>query len=164
MGTQPSLPVKSGLNTGRLAGATSNTEILGTQQVRRDKLVHYDATDAATKHMTKDAHLEFVRKTGNSKNKKQQKQEAAKTRSSMQLDVSISILRQTAVNSPYNVQWVSVENYLTKLALPVTGNLHGRLRHFLAQSTKSNIMMLSALRFLPMNYLISIPLSGRNRL
>jgi hypothetical protein len=82
MGTQPPLPVKSRLNTGRLTGATSNTEILGTQHVRRDKLVHYDATDAATKHITKDAHLEFVRKTGNSNNKKQHKQEAAKTRSS----------------------------------------------------------------------------------
>jgi hypothetical protein len=54
-----------------LAGATSNTEILRTQQVRRYKLVHRDAANAATKHMTQDAHLKIVRKTGSSKNKKQ---------------------------------------------------------------------------------------------
>jgi len=54
-----------------LAGATSNTEILGTQQDRRHKLVHHDAADAATKHMTQDAHLKIVRKTGSRRNKKQ---------------------------------------------------------------------------------------------
>jgi len=54
-----------------LAGATSNTEILGTQQERRHKLVHCDAANAATKHMTQDAHLKIVRKTGRRKNKKQ---------------------------------------------------------------------------------------------
>jgi len=54
-----------------LAGATSNTEILGTQQECRHKLVHRDAADAATKHMTQDAHLKIVRKTGSRKNQKQ---------------------------------------------------------------------------------------------
>jgi len=52
MDTQPPLPGESGSNTGRLAGATTNTDILGTQQERRHKLVHRDAANAATKHMT----------------------------------------------------------------------------------------------------------------
>jgi hypothetical protein len=52
-------------------GATSNTEILGTQQVPRHKSVHCNAANAATKHMTQDANLKIVRKTGSSKNKKQ---------------------------------------------------------------------------------------------
>jgi len=71
MDTQPPPPGKSGSNTGRLAGDTLNTEILGTQQECRHKLVHRNAANAATKHVTQDAHLKMVRKTGNSKNKKQ---------------------------------------------------------------------------------------------
>jgi len=71
MDTQPPPPGESRSNTGRLAGTTSNTEILGTQQKRRHKLVHRDAANVATKHMTQDAHLKIVRKTGSSKNKKQ---------------------------------------------------------------------------------------------
>jgi len=71
MDTQPPPAGESGSNTGRLVGATSNTEILGTQQERRHKLVHRDAANLATKHMTQDAHLKIVRKTGSSKNKKQ---------------------------------------------------------------------------------------------
>jgi hypothetical protein len=54
-----------------LAGATSNTELLGTQQEHRHKLVHRDAANAATKQMTQDAHLKIVRKTGSRKIKKQ---------------------------------------------------------------------------------------------
>jgi hypothetical protein len=54
-----------------LAGATSNTEIFGTQQERRHKLVHRDGDNVATKHMDQDAHLKLVRKTGSSKIKKQ---------------------------------------------------------------------------------------------
>jgi len=50
-----------------LAGATSNTELLGTQQERRHRLVHRDAANVATKHLTQDAHLKIVRKTGSSK-------------------------------------------------------------------------------------------------
>jgi len=46
-------------------------EIVGTQQQRRHKLVHHDAAKAATKHMTQDAQLKIVRKTGSRKNKKQ---------------------------------------------------------------------------------------------
>ena len=71
MDTQLPPAGESGSNTDRLAGATSNTELLGTQQERRHKLVHRDAANVATKHMTQDAHLKIVRKTGSSKNKKQ---------------------------------------------------------------------------------------------
>jgi len=71
MDTQPPPPVESGSNTGRLAGASSNTEILGTQQERRNMLVHRDAADAATKHMTQHGHLKIICKTGSRRNKKQ---------------------------------------------------------------------------------------------
>jgi hypothetical protein len=71
MDTQPPPPDKSGLNTGQLVGATSNTEILGTQHERSQKLVHRDTTDAATKHMTQDSYLKIVCETGGSKIKKQ---------------------------------------------------------------------------------------------
>jgi len=71
MDTQPPPAGESGSNTGRLAGTTSDTELLGTQQERRQKLVHRNAANVATKHMTQDAHLKIVRKPGSSKNKKQ---------------------------------------------------------------------------------------------
>jgi hypothetical protein len=71
MDTQPPPAGESGSNTGRLAGATSNTDILGTQHEHRHKLVHGDAANAATKHMTPDAHLKIVRMTGSRKNKKE---------------------------------------------------------------------------------------------
>jgi hypothetical protein len=71
MDTQPPPPGESGSNTGRLAGVTSNTELLGTQQECRNKLFHRDAANAATIHMTPDAHLKIVHKTGSSINKKQ---------------------------------------------------------------------------------------------
>jgi len=71
MDTQPSPPGESGSNTGRMAGATSNTEILGTQQERRHKLVHREAANVATKHITQDTYLKILRKTGSSKNKTQ---------------------------------------------------------------------------------------------
>jgi hypothetical protein len=71
MDTPPPPPGESGSNTGKLAGVTTNTDILGTQQERRHKLVHRDAADAATKYMTQDAHLKIVRKTGSRRNKKQ---------------------------------------------------------------------------------------------
>jgi hypothetical protein len=71
MGKQSPLKGKCGSNTGRLAGATTNTAILGTQQEHRHKLVHRDTPNTATKHMTQDAHLKIVCKTGSSKNQKQ---------------------------------------------------------------------------------------------
>jgi len=70
MDTQPPPSGQSRSNDGRLVGATFNTEILGTQQERRHKLVHRDAANAATKHMTQDAHLKIIRKTGSWKNMK----------------------------------------------------------------------------------------------
>jgi len=71
MDTQPPPPGESGSNTGRLAGATSNTDLLGTQQECRHKLVYRDDANAATKHMTHDAHLKIIRKTGSRNNKTQ---------------------------------------------------------------------------------------------
>ena len=71
MDTQPPPPGESGSNTGRLADATTNTDILGTQQECRHKLVHHDAADAAPKNMTQDAHVKIVRKTASRRNKKQ---------------------------------------------------------------------------------------------
>jgi hypothetical protein len=64
-------PGERGSNTSRLAGATTNKDILGTQQDRRHKLVHRDAADAATKDITQDAHIQIVGKTGGRSNKKQ---------------------------------------------------------------------------------------------
>jgi hypothetical protein len=71
MDTQPPPPGESGSNTGRLADAISSTEILGSQQERKPKLVHRNAANGATKHMTQDAHLKIVRKTRSGKNKMQ---------------------------------------------------------------------------------------------
>jgi len=71
MDTQPPPPGESGSNSGRLAGASSNTEILGTPQECRHMLVHRDSANAATEHMTHNAHLHIVRKTESSKNNKQ---------------------------------------------------------------------------------------------
>jgi len=71
MDTQPPPPGERGSNTGRSVRTTSNTEIHGTPQERRHKLVHRNAANAGITHMTQDAHLKIVRKTGSSKNKKQ---------------------------------------------------------------------------------------------
>jgi len=69
--TQPHPPGESGSNTGRLAAAAPNTEILGGQLQRRHMLVYRDTANAATKHVTQDAHLKIVRKTGSNINKMQ---------------------------------------------------------------------------------------------
>jgi len=71
MDTQPPQPGPSGSKSGQLADASSNMSLIGTQQERRHQLVHRKAADAATKHMTEDAHLKILRKTGSSTNKKQ---------------------------------------------------------------------------------------------
>jgi hypothetical protein len=55
METQPPPPGESGSNPGRLVGATSNMQFLDTRQERRQKLVHRDAANVATKHMTQNA-------------------------------------------------------------------------------------------------------------
>jgi len=54
----------------RLAGASSNMSLIGTQQQWRQLLVHHDAANAATRHMTQDAHLEIVGKSGSTTNMK----------------------------------------------------------------------------------------------
>jgi hypothetical protein len=71
MDTQPPQPGASGSKSGQLAGASSNTSLIGTQQECRHQSVHCEAADAATKHMTDDTHLNIVRKTGSSTAKKQ---------------------------------------------------------------------------------------------
>jgi hypothetical protein len=71
MDTQPTPPGNSESNTGQLVGTISNTEILGTQQECRHRLVHRNATYAVTQHVTQNANLKIVRKTGSRKNKKQ---------------------------------------------------------------------------------------------
>jgi hypothetical protein len=71
MDREPPPQDESGSNTGSLAGATSSTDLIGTQQERRHKLVHRDAGNAATKHITHNAYLKTVRKTGSSKIKQQ---------------------------------------------------------------------------------------------
>jgi hypothetical protein len=45
--------------------------LIGTKQDRRHQLVHCEAGDAATKHMTKDEDLKIVHKNGSSTNTKQ---------------------------------------------------------------------------------------------
>jgi len=50
---------------------SSNAALTGTQQPRRQQLVHPKAANAPTKDMTQDEYLKIVHKTGSSKNKKQ---------------------------------------------------------------------------------------------
>jgi len=71
MYTQPPQRGESRSKSSRFAGATSNTSLIGTEQEYRHQLVHHDAANAATKHITQDAHLKMVRKTGSSNDKKQ---------------------------------------------------------------------------------------------
>jgi len=54
-----------------MTGASSNAPLGQTQQQWRHQVVHRDAAIVATEHMTQVEHLENVRKTGRSKNKKQ---------------------------------------------------------------------------------------------
>jgi len=71
MDTKPPPLGESRSNTGRLAWATSTTEILGTQQERRRKLVYRDAAIVATKDVAQDEHSKIIHKTVISQNKKQ---------------------------------------------------------------------------------------------
>jgi len=71
MNTQPPQPGLSGSKSSRLAGTSSNTLLIGTQQECRKQLVQRDAANAATRNLTKDAHFKIVRKIGSSMNKKQ---------------------------------------------------------------------------------------------
>jgi hypothetical protein len=63
--------VQAEWKTGQFAGAWSNTSLIGTQPEYRLQLVHREAANAATKHITDDAHLKIVRKSGSSTNMKQ---------------------------------------------------------------------------------------------
>jgi len=54
-----------------LTGASSNPPPAVTQQHHRHQLVHRDAANAASEHMTHNAHLIIVRKRASSKNKTQ---------------------------------------------------------------------------------------------
>jgi len=71
MDTLPPQPGESGSKSSRLAGATSGMPIIGTKGERRHQLVHRDAANAATKHITQDTDLKIIRKTGSSQNTKQ---------------------------------------------------------------------------------------------
>jgi len=71
MASQTHQPGKNGIEAGGSTGITLNTSLSGTQQERRNQFFERNAANAATKNMTKDAHLKIVRKTGSSKNTKQ---------------------------------------------------------------------------------------------
>jgi len=71
MDTQPPQPGPSGSKSSQLAGVSSNTSLIGTQQEHRHQLVHLDAAKEGTKNMSQDAHSKIIRKTGSSTNKKQ---------------------------------------------------------------------------------------------
>jgi hypothetical protein len=110
--TQQPPPGESESNTGRLAGATSNTGILGTRPDHRQKSVSRDAPNPATKQMTQNVHLKMGRKTGCQRNKKQLAGRCENI-----------LIEGTAVNSPYNIQELSVECLITTVSLPVMGIL-----------------------------------------
>ena len=71
MDAQPPQPGPSGSKSSRLAGASSNTSLIGKQQERRYKFVHHDSANAPTQNMTQDAHLKIFHETGSSTNTKQ---------------------------------------------------------------------------------------------
>jgi len=59
MGTQPPQPGLSWSESSRLAGALTNTSLIGTQKECRDQLVHRHAANAPTKNMTQEVHLKI---------------------------------------------------------------------------------------------------------
>jgi hypothetical protein len=71
MDTQTPQPGMTGWESSRTTGIPADTSDHGIQQEWQHPLVHCDAANAATKHMTQDAHLKIVRKTGSSMNMKQ---------------------------------------------------------------------------------------------
>jgi len=68
MATPTPHPGESGSELSRSTGASSHALPAGTQQQCRQHLVHHDAANTAAKHITQDAHFEFVHKTRMSKN------------------------------------------------------------------------------------------------
>jgi len=69
--TQPPQPGPSGSKSSPLAGTSTHTSLIGTQQERRPHLVQRNAANAASRNMTRDANLEIVRKTGSCTKKEQ---------------------------------------------------------------------------------------------
>jgi len=70
MDTQTPEPEVTGSESSRTTGVLADSSHNGAQQERRHQLVHRNAANAATNHMTQDAQLKIVCKTGSSKNKK----------------------------------------------------------------------------------------------
>jgi len=71
MDTEPPQPGPSGSKSSWLAGASTNTSPIGTQQYCWHQLVHRDIANSARKNMTQDVHLKIVCKTGSSTNRNQ---------------------------------------------------------------------------------------------
>jgi hypothetical protein len=71
MDTQTHHPGVTGSEPSQTMGVSANTSHNDTQQEHRHQLVHQNAANAATKHMTQDAHLKIVRKISSSNNKEQ---------------------------------------------------------------------------------------------
>jgi len=90
--------------------------------------------------------------------------ERSRIRSTWQLDMTRSISRWTGVSCPDLLQQVSVESYVKKCFLLVTGNLNGWQWHMSGQSAKFNMVMSSAVGFSRRNVLMRIVVNGCNRL
>jgi len=71
MHTQPAQAAEKGSKSSWLAGTTSNTSLIGTQQECTHQLVHRDAAIAATRNIMQDTHLNIICPTGSSNNRKQ---------------------------------------------------------------------------------------------
>jgi len=109
MDAQPHQQGESGSKSSRLAGAASNTSLIGTQQECRQQLVHHDFANAASRNMTQDAYLKIVHKTGSSKNKYRQ----AFGCNYMHIVVNshqVTISRTVGVLTVLQIQWIAVHN------------------------------------------------------
>jgi len=71
MATQATQTGESRSESSEMTGASSNASPEGTQQQRRQQLVHREAANVVTKNMTKHADSKIVRMTGSSTTKKQ---------------------------------------------------------------------------------------------
>jgi hypothetical protein len=71
MDTQTAPPGVTRSEMSRTMGISADMSHNGTEQECRHEIVQRDATNAATKPLTEDAHLKIICKTGSSQNKKQ---------------------------------------------------------------------------------------------
>jgi hypothetical protein len=71
MNTQLPQPGPSGFKSSQLAGAASNTSLIGTNPECRHHLVHRDTANTATNNMTQHVQVQIVCKTRCSTNQKQ---------------------------------------------------------------------------------------------